>query len=242
MLDVRRLRVSYGPIEAVRGVDLEVGAGECVALLGPNGAGKSSTLRAIARLASHSGTVTFQDRDLRRATPEAAARAGLVLVPEGRHVFPNLSVHENLLVGRSTKRRRSNWIGLDDVYDLFPALTRLRRRGGWALSGGEQQMVAIGRGLLAAPDLFMLDEPSLGLAPVVVREVFDALRQLRGRVAILLVEQSTAMALGLSDRGYVMSRGRMVLSGTAAELERDPELLARYLGRDTPESPEPAAR
>ena len=236
MLEIRDLRVSYGPIDAVRGIDLDVAAGQCVALLGPNGAGKSSTLRALSRLETYQGTATFAGRDLRRLTPEVAARAGLVLVPEGRHVFPNLTVQENLLVGGSTRRSRPDWFSVDDVYDLFPKLVALRDRGGWALSGGEQQMVAIGRGLLSAPELLMLDEPSLGLAPVVVREVFDVLGQLRGRVSILLVEQNTTMALRVSDNGYVMSRGEVVLSGSAQDLSADSRLLDSYLGRGAPDA------
>jgi branched-chain amino acid transport system ATP-binding protein len=231
MLDVRGLEVNYGPIRAVNGIDVSVEKGECVALLGPNGAGKSTTLRAISRLVPHRGTVNFDGQDMRRVSPEAAARLGLVHVPEGRRIFPNLTTHENLLVGLSTGRRSSDGFTVDDVYGLFPALPKLRGRGGWALSGGEQQMVAIGRGLLAGPELLMLDEPSLGLAPVVVREVFGALQQLRGRVAILLVEQSTTMALRLASRAYVISNGVVALHGTASELAKDRGLLASYLGR-----------
>jgi branched-chain amino acid transport system ATP-binding protein len=228
-------------IDAVRGIDLNVSVGECVALLGPNGAGKSSTLRAIARLEAYTGTVSFEEKDIRRRTPELCARLGLVLVPEGRHIFPNLSTHENLLVGLSTHRSGASGsdtrFGIDDIYDLFPALPKLKQRGGWALSGGEQQMVAIGRGLLAGPRLLMLDEPSLGLAPVVVREVFDALAALKSRIAILLVEQSTTMALQLSTRAYLMSMGTVAMAGPSEELASDPALLEHYLGRSTGTAP-----
>ncbi|MFO7279706.1 MAG: ABC transporter ATP-binding protein [Thermoanaerobacterales bacterium] len=231
MLEVRDLRVTYGTTVAVDGVDLDVGGGEIVALLGPNGAGKTSTLRAISRVVPATGTITFDGEPVGALRPEAVARRGLVHVPEGRHVFPNLSVHENLLVGRSARDGRPSAFEVDDVYDLFPELVPLRSRAGWALSGGEQQMVAIGRGLLAAPRLLLLDEPSLGLAPTVVDRVYAVLTEVAGRVPLLLVEQDTERALRLAARAYVMAAGRVALSGPAGEVAGRDELVASYLGR-----------
>jgi branched-chain amino acid transport system ATP-binding protein len=231
MLEVRGLRVAYGPVLAVGGVDLDVSAGEAVALLGPNGAGKTSALAAVTRSVRSEGTVRFEGVDLGGWTPERVARAGLILVPEGRHVFPNLTVLENLQVATSARAGRPPVVGFDEVFDLFPPLVPLRRRAGWALSGGEQQMVAIGRALLGAPRLLLLDEPSLGLAPVVSAAVFDALAEVRDRVALLLVEQNTALALSLCDRAYVLAEGEVVLAGDRSELSDRGALIDSYLGQ-----------
>lgn len=231
MLSVRGLQVRYGTTVAVDGVDIEVGAGEAVALLGPNGAGKTSTLHALSRVTpSVAETMSFDGQDLRKLRADAVARLGLVQAPEGRRVFPNLTAHENLLVGRSARAGRPESFSIDDVYDLFPALVPLRRRGGWALSGGEQQMVAVGRALVASPRLLLLDEPSLGLAPKVMQVVFGALTQVKERVPVLLVEQNTAKALELCDRAYVVAKGKIVLSGATADLEDRDALMASYLG------------
>jgi branched-chain amino acid transport system ATP-binding protein len=230
VLEVRDLHVRYGTVHAVRGLDLDVGAGEVVSLLGPNGAGKTSTLRAITALATSTGTITFDGRDVRSLGPEGCAKAGLIHVPEGRHVFPTLSVHENLQVGATAARGRAGW-SFDDVYDLFPALQALRDREGWGLSGGEQQMVAVGRALVAAPRLLLLDEPSLGLAPIVVKAVFNALAEVRKATPILLVEQNTAQALTLADRGTVIVNGEAVLRGSADELQDRSAVLGAYLGQ-----------
>ncbi|GAA1261909.1 ABC transporter ATP-binding protein [Sphaerisporangium rubeum] len=230
MLELKDLRVAYGHTQAVDGIGLTVGPGEAVALLGANGAGKTSTLRAISRLLPSDGELTFDGADVSRLAPEELARRGLVHVPEGRRVFASLTVHDNLLVGRTAQARRDALFSPDDVYDLFPALVPLRKRHGWALSGGEQQMVAIGRGLLASPRLLMLDEPSLGLAPIVVKAVYQALAEIKQRVSILLVEQNATLALTLCDRGYVLLSGRVVLSGAAAELGDREALLDSYLG------------
>jgi len=231
VLEVRDLRVTYGTTVAVDGIDLDVGAGEIVALLGPNGGGKTSTLHALSRVVASEGTVRFDGEPLAGRAADAVARRGLVHVPEGRHVFPNLSVHENLLVGASASQGRPAAFGLDDVYGLFPKLADLRTRGGWALSGGEQQMVAIGRGLLAAPRLLLLDEPSLGLAPTVVDAVFDVLAEVAQQVPMLLVEQNTDRALELAHRAYVLVKGTVVLSGAADELTDREALMASYLGQ-----------
>ncbi|HLT70280.1 MAG TPA: ATP-binding cassette domain-containing protein [Acidimicrobiales bacterium] len=231
MLEVRDLRVTYGTTVAVDGVDLDVGEGEIVALLGPNGAGKTSALRAISRIVPSTGTIAFDGEPIAGLRPEAVARRGLVHVPEGRHVFPNLTVHENLLVGRSARDGRPSAFEVDDVYDLFPELVPLRARAGWALSGGEQQMVAIGRGLLAAPRLLLLDEPSLGLAPTVVDRVYAVLTEVAARVPLLLVEQDTERALHLAARAYVLAAGRVALAGAAGAIAGRDELVASYLGR-----------
>jgi branched-chain amino acid transport system ATP-binding protein len=231
VLEVRDLRVTYGTTVAVDGIDISVRESEIVALLGPNGGGKTSTLRAISRVVASAGEVRFDGEPLSGLHPDAVARRGLVHVPEGRHVFPNLTVHENLLLGGTARHGRPAAFGIDDVYGLFPKLAELRRRGGWALSGGEQQMVAIGRGLLAAPRLLLLDEPSLGLAPTVVDAVFDVLAEVAGQVPMLLVEQNTDRALELAARAYVLVKGAVVLAGASTELSDREALMASYLGQ-----------
>jgi branched-chain amino acid transport system ATP-binding protein len=233
MLELRDLVVSYGPVAAVRGVGLEVGAAEIVALVGPNGAGKTSTLRAISGFVPYGGTIHFDGNDLRKLSVQAAARRGLIHVPEGRHVWPTLTVHENLLVGTTARRGRAEGYTIDEVYDLFQPLAGLRRRDGWALSGGEQQMVAIGRALVAGPRLLLLDEPSLGLAPIVVKSLFAALAEIGTRTPILLVEQNTVMALKICTRACVMVTGEFVLRGSGAELADRAALVASYLGERT---------
>ncbi len=231
MLEIRGLEVSYGAVQAVRTIDLSMQAGERVGLLGPNGAGKTSTLRAISNLVYHRGTITFEGQDIGRLPPELITRMGLIHVPEGRHVFPTLTVHENLQVGMVARGGRRGGYSIDDVYDLFPALRRLKGAGGWALSGGEQQMVAIGRALVGAPRLLLLDEPSLGLAPVVTKAVFGALGEVAAATPMLLVEQNSTMALKVCSRASVMVGGKFVLSGAAAELDSRQELLRSYLGQ-----------
>ncbi|MDT3440267.1 MULTISPECIES: ABC transporter ATP-binding protein [unclassified Pseudofrankia] len=235
MLRVEGLTVHHGPVAAVVGLDLEVRPGEAVALLGANGAGKTSTLAAISRLvAATSGTVRLDGRPLGRRGADQVARLGLLHVPEGRRVFSTLTVHENLLVagsarGRRGGGRRAGRALLDEVYDLFPMLAALRDRPGWALSGGEAQMVAIGRALMGMPRVLLLDEPSLGLAPTVVDAVYAALARIRERVPLLLVEQDSARAFELCDRAYVLRSGRLALAGTAAGLRGTPKLVAAYL-------------
>jgi branched-chain amino acid transport system ATP-binding protein len=234
VLKVAGLRVVYGTTVAVDGLDLEVGAGEAVALLGPNGAGKTSTLSAISQLVKYTGgSIEFDGHHLSGTSPEQLARMGLIQVPEGRHVFPTLSVEENLRMGEIAAAGRSGGYRLDDVYELFPALVGLRKRLGYALSGGEQQMVAIGRALVAAPRLLLLDEPSLGLAPRIAKLVFEALAAIRQRTPLLVVEQNTRLALGLCARGYVLSGGKVVLTGAAEELQDRSTMLASYLGQVT---------
>jgi branched-chain amino acid transport system ATP-binding protein len=231
MLEVEKLSVRYGAVHAVRGVSLDVSVDQLVGLLGPNGAGKTSLLRAVSGLAPYSGRVRFDGTDLAGRVAERIARMGLVHVPEGRHVFPSLSVQENMLLGRLARGRRRSTFELEDVFGLFPALRQIRGRGGWALSGGEQQMVAIGRALMGAPRMLLLDEPSLGLAPKMASTVMSALQRVRGEVAILVVEQNTALALNACDRAYVQVEGEVVLSGTAAELGDRKTLLDSFLGQ-----------
>jgi branched-chain amino acid transport system ATP-binding protein len=230
MLEVRGLGVSYGATRAVDSFDLEVASGEAVALLGANGAGKTSTLRALSRLIDADGTIAFLGQNVSRTPPEELARRGLVHVPEGRHVFPTLTVDENLMVGETGRNKRKPLFTKDAVYDLFRPLAGLRKRYGWSLSGGEQQMVAIGRALMASPQLLMLDEPSLGLAPIVTRGVYGALAEVKDEMSMLVVEQNAGAALRLCDRGYVLLSGRCVLSDSAAHLGDREALLDSYLG------------
>lgn len=235
MLEVHGLTVSYGAIDAVCGIDLIVRSGEAVALLGPNGAGKSSTLQAISRLVDAGGGLRFDGQDLHRLRADAVARLGLIHVPEGRRVYVDLDVEENLLMGRLAASGRPATFELSDVYDLFPALTRLRNRRGGALSGGEQQMVAIGRALMSSPRLLMLDEPSLGLAPVIMDAVFAALAQVRAHTPILVIEQNTTAALTLCSRAYVMVDGRRVMEGAADHFADRSDVFRTFLGATSAE-------
>jgi branched-chain amino acid transport system ATP-binding protein len=227
MLDVKNLSVGYDAVTAVVDLALSVGSEECVALLGPNGAGKSSTLKAISHLIAHQGTVEFDGIDITRTSADRIARLGLIHVPEGRRLFSELTVHENLQVGTTARGSRQPTFGIDDVYELFPHLGKLRSTRCWSLSGGEQQMVAIGRALVAAPRLLMLDEPSLGLSP---RNV-DALLKIKSTTAVLLVEQNTHVALEVADRLYVLSNGTVQMTGTSQEIQDRSTLLDAYLGQ-----------
>ena len=241
MLQIRELAVSYGPVLAVREINVDVNLGEVVAMIGPNGAGKTSTLRACSGLVNYQGQIVFDGVDCKKASIEQLARMGLIHVPEGRHVFPSLNVHENLQVGTTAGLSRSEGFSIDDVYDLFPPLAVLKKRDGWALSGGEQQMVAIGRALVAKPRLQLLDEPSLALSPKYTQSVYAALEQVRGRIPMLLVEQNTVMALKHCSRAAVMVGGKLVLEGTAADLADREALVASYLGEEPALAGEEAA-
>jgi len=234
VLRVDDLRVHYGTTRAVRGISLEVAEGEAVALLGANGAGKTSTLRALSRLVPSQGRVVFDGHELSGLSAEIVARRGLIHVPEGRHVFASLSVHENLQIGETARGNRGGGLSIDDVYDLFPALRDLRRRLGYALSGGEQQMVALGRGLVAAPRVLMVDEPSLGLAPVVVEAVEAALLEIRRQTALLMVEQNIELALRVCSRASIMKHGEIVLQVDAGDAHEREAVMASYLGRSQP--------
>jgi branched-chain amino acid transport system ATP-binding protein len=231
MLDVKNLSVSYDAVTAVVDLALTIGSEECVALLGPNGAGKSSTLKAISHLLPHQGTVEFDGTDITRMPADRIARMGLIHVPEGRRLFSELTVHENLQVGTTARGSRQPTFGIDDVYELFPHLAKLRSTRCWSLSGGEQQMVAIGRALVAAPRLLMLDEPSLGLSPRNVGVVADALLKIKSTTAVLLVEQNTHVALEVADRLYVLSNGAIQMTGTSQEIQDRSALLDAYLGQ-----------
>ena len=233
MLEVIELDVRYAGVRALRGVSLRVEPGEIVALLGANGAGKTTTLRAISGLvAPAAGAITWNGQRIDRLPPEEVVRRGIGHVPEGRQVFPELSVEENLLIGLYARRaRRAARQELGAVYERFPQLAARRHQPGQHLSGGEQQMLAIARALMGAPRLLLLDEPSMGLAPRTVQQVFELLRGVnRDGTALLLVEQNARMALGLTQRAYVLETGRVVLAGTADEVAASPTLASSYLG------------
>jgi branched-chain amino acid transport system ATP-binding protein len=230
LLEVSGLDVRYGRNHAVRSVDLSLDPGEIVAVLGANGAGKSSLLKAIQGTEKSTGTVRFDGADISGWSAPKRVRGGLVLVPEGRQIFVSLSVHENLQMGAYC---RSDDVSaeIDAIYDRFPNLAKRRSMPASVLSGGEQQMLAIGRALLSKPRLMMLDEPSLGLSPLLVRQLFDLIRELNdGGLTILLVEQNTHMALANSDRAYVLELGRVVLEGASGTLAGDSRLEEAYLG------------
>jgi branched-chain amino acid transport system ATP-binding protein len=231
MLDVKSLSVSYDAVTAVVDLALTIGSEECVALLGPNGAGKSSTLKAISHLLPHQGTVEFDGTDITRMPADRIARMGLIHVPEGRRLFSELTVHENLQVGTTARGSRQPTFGIDDVYELFPHLAKLRSTRCWSLSGGEQQMVAIGRALMARPRLICMDEPSMGLSPLYVEQTFDIIQEInRQGVSIFMVEQNAAMALLIANRAYVLQTGQVILSGSAAELRENETVREAYLG------------
>ena len=236
MLSVRDLDVRYGEIRALRGISFDVAEGEVVTLLGGNGAGKSTTLRSISGLIGpSSGTITVDGESIIGLPPERIARMGIVHVPEGRQIIPGLSILDNLRLGSSNGRmsRKDVAGGIERAFDTFPRLRDLQGRLGWSLSGGEQQMLAIGRGLMGDPRLLMLDEPSLGLAPIIVREVFRIIRQVHETgMTVLLVEQNAYQALKVADRGYVFETGRLALEGRAGELLDDEKMRAAYLGKN----------
>jgi branched-chain amino acid transport system ATP-binding protein len=231
---VHELEVRYGRVHAVRGVSMSLGEGEVVAVLGANGAGKSSLLRAVLGLARPSaGTVGFDGRDITHWPVSARVRRGLVLVPEGRRIVMTLTIHENLLMGAFHRRdHRAVAAEIADIYDRFPNLAARRHHPASVLSGGEQQMLAIGRGLLARPKLMMLDEPSLGLSPKLSNDVFALIRRLNHEngQSILLVEQNTQRALELADRAYVLELGRVAMEGSPDRILADRALQAAYLG------------
>jgi len=232
MLEVKTLASHYGRIPALKGIDLAVQAGELVALVGANSAGKTTLLRAISGLHPPSaGQVLFAGTDITRQAPHRRVRLGIVLVPEGRQVFAPLSVLDNLLLGAHTRPRAERDETLERVYRMFPALAERRHHAAGSLSGGQQQMLAIGRGLMSRPVLLLLDEPSMGLAPFLVDEVFATVAALkRGGTTIFLVDQNARAALAIADRAYVLETGRITLSGTGAELLASPDVQSAYLG------------
>ena len=232
ILSIHDLSVNYGGIEAVKGISFDVHEGEIVTLIGANGAGKSSTLRTIAGLVKPSGgTINFRGDNITGRDATTIVKKGITLVPEGRHIFPDLTVLENLKVGAYL---RSDDISGDIqwVYDLFPRLRERTWQAGGTLSGGEQQMLAVGRALMARPKLIMMDEPSLGLAPLVVRDIFEIIRQInRQGVSILLIEQNANMALKTADWAFVMQTGTILMQGEGKELLENEEVKAAYLGK-----------
>jgi branched-chain amino acid transport system ATP-binding protein len=236
VLEIADLGVVYGQRRALEGVSLTVAPGEIVTLLGANGSGKSTTLRAISGLVRpRMGTLRWEGRDLARLPADVIVAAGIGHVPEGRDVFPDFTVLENLQVGAHTVAAREVPARLEAAYALFPVLHERRAQRAGTLSGGEQQMLAIARALMARPRLLLLDEPSLGLAPRLVREIFGVIRRINAAgVAVLLVEQNARAALALAARGYVLETGRVVAAGPSADLAVDPRIRAAYLGLDRP--------
>ena len=231
ILKITDLRVNYGGIEAVKGISFDVPEGEIVTLIGANGAGKSSTLRTISGLVKpKSGKIEFRGTDITGKDPTTIMQSGITLVPEGRRIFPDLTVQENLRVGAYIRKDDIS-SDLEWVYGLFPRLKERSWQAGGTLSGGEQQMLAVGRALMARPKLIMMDEPSLGLAPMVVKDIFSIIKQInREGVTILLIEQNANMALKVADKAYVMETGKITLSGTGRELLANDAVKAAYLG------------
>jgi len=234
MLNINKLVVAYGGILALRGVSLEVRQGEIITLVGANGAGKSTLLRAISGLLrAKSGDIFFQDVRLNAMPAHAIVARGLVQVPEGRRIFPNLTVQENLELGAYRRNDAGVAASLGEVLTRFPRLGERRRQPAGTLSGGEQQLLAIARALMSQPQLLLLDEPSMGLAPLLVREIFALIREINNAgTTILLVEQNAHMALSIAHRGYVLETGSIVLSGLAQELAENPQVQQAYLGKD----------
>ena len=233
LLDVTGLHFSYGSARVLEEVDISVNQGEIVTLIGPNGAGKSTLLNVVSQaLRAKRGRLQFADEDVTRASQAAMVKKGCILVPEGRQVFSSLSVEDNLLLGGYVHRRdRSGGKTLAEVYELFPRLYERTSQPAGTLSGGEQQMLAVGRAIMGRPKLMLLDEPSLGLSPQMVHRIFNALSQLRDQgLTILLVEQNALAALRLADRGYLLRNGQVIAQGTSEELANDPLVRHVYLG------------
>ena len=231
ILKITDLRVNYGGIEAVKGISFDVPEGKIVTLIGANGAGKSSTLRTISGLVKpKSGAIEFKGQDITGKDPTAIMQGGITLVPEGRRIFPDLTVQENLRVGAYIRKDDISY-DLDWVYGLFPRLKERSWQAGGTLSGGEQQMLAVARALMSRPKIIMMDEPSLGLAPLIVRDIFSIIKEInRQGVTVLLIEQNANMALKTADIGYVMETGTITMSGTGAELLENKAVKDAYLG------------
>ncbi|ESK66035.1 ABC transporter ATP-binding protein [Abiotrophia defectiva] len=233
MLRVENLAVNYGMINAVRGVNFEVNQGEIVSLIGANGAGKSTILRTISGLIKPaSGTLTYEGQNITKTNAQKIVQLGISHVPEGRHVFKGLSVRENLEMGAFLRKDRSNIeADIQAVYDRFPVLGERQKQDASTLSGGEQQMLAMGRALMSKPKLLLLDEPSMGLAPIFIQEIFNIIQQIQAQgTTVLLIEQNAKMALSIASRGYVLETGKIVLSGTGQELLESDAVQKAYLG------------
>ena len=233
MLELQDLHLSYGGIRALKGVSIQVGEGEIVSLIGANGAGKSTTLRAISGLErAQSGKILYNGEDITGKPSKYMVQKGLILVPEGRLIFPDMTVLENLKIGAYLRRDRDVEADIRHVYKLFPRLKERAWQMAGTLSGGEQQMLAVGRALMSKPKLLMMDEPSLGLAPLVVKDIFSIIRTIRDSgVTVLLIEQNANAALKIADRGYVLETGSITLEGSGRELLSNPAVRAAYLGK-----------
>jgi branched-chain amino acid transport system ATP-binding protein len=232
MLELTEIHTYYGNIEALKGVTIAVEEGECVTLIGSNGAGKSTTLRSISGLTpARQGQVVFEGKEITRTAPQDIVQLGISQSPEGRKCFPRMTVRENLDMGAYLRRDKSVSEDLDRVFELFPRLQERERQKAGTMSGGEQQMLAIGRALMARPRLLLLDEPSMGISPILTERIYDTIAEInRQGTTILLVEQNANFALGVSQRGYVLETGRVVLSNDSAALKEDPEVQKAYLG------------
>ncbi|WP_434778600.1 ABC transporter ATP-binding protein [Neisseria sp. Ec49-e6-T10] len=233
LLEIKELKVSYNGIQAVRGIDLYIKSGELVTLIGANGAGKTTTLKAIVSMVKKAGgSIAYNGKDTSQISVHNFVREGLVMVPEGRGIFPKLTVFENLQMGAFYRNDKAQILTeIDHVYTLFPRLKERHKQLAGTLSGGEQQMVAMGRAILSKPKLLLLDEPSMGLAPIIVQQIFDIIKTISDEgVTILLVEQNAKLALEISDRGYVMESGSISMAGEASILLNDPKVQNAYLG------------
>lgn len=237
MLKIENLVARYGSIEALHSISVEVGTGEMVALIGANGAGKTTLLNSISGTVNTTGSIRFDGKEILHVKAAKIAQMGLLQVPEGRHVFPGLTVEENLLVGTVASkglrfRPGDNSREMEMVFELFPRLKERRKQLAWSMSGGEQQMLAIGRALMGKPKLLMLDEPSMGLAPIVIDELFQQIVEVnKSGVPILMVEQNARLALKVSDRAYILDRGIITAEGNSRELLKDPKVREAYLGK-----------
>ena len=232
MLKIEGLSVSYGGIKAVRNISFDVPDGKIVTLIGANGAGKSTTLRAISGLVKpQSGKILFNDEDITGMDSAQIVKRGITMVPEGRRIFPNLTVYENIRIGAYL--RKGDWVkDVDWVYSLFPRLQERSWQAAGTLSGGEQQMLAVARALISRPKLIMMDEPSLGLAPLIIKDIFEIIKEIRKQgVTVLLIEQNANMALKIADVGYVLETGQITMSGSGQDLLSNPDVKAAYLGK-----------
>lgn len=233
MLEVKELNVHYGVIHALKDVTMEVKEGEIVSLIGANGAGKTTLLQTISGLLKKtSGEVLFLGKSLNKVSAKNIVKEGITQVPEGRHIFPGMSVYENLLMGAYLRKDKEGIkADMQDIYERFPILEKRSSQDASTLSGGEQQMLAMGRALMARPKILLLDEPSMGLAPILVKEIFNIIQDINAKgTTVLLVEQNAKMALSIADRAYVMETGKIVMSGTGAELVNSEEIQKAYLG------------
>lgn len=234
MLEVKDLYVNYGAVEAIKGISFTVNQGEIVTLIGANGAGKTTTLHAISGLVkAKSGSITYEDHDLLKTEPSDMIQLGIAHVPEGRHIFPEMTVEENLQMGAyASKEKGGRAEVMADVYEKFPRLKERRRQLAGTLSGGEQQMLAVGRALMGKPSIILMDEPSMGLSPLLVKEVFAIIQEIhKAGITVLLNEQNARMALSIADRAYVLETGTISISGDAKELLEDERVKKAYLGQ-----------